>query len=166
MLKFPTSHHFYTVHYWVINASTQCRWVQTFTSRIGYLISLLTNMVPLITSVIWYFMTVGSVGGHIPLNWSQFHLLICLYAEKTLVWIAMCGTWVWTWLFWISVNFWCATDVLLHPICDLWAFHKLHFINESSPTAWSMCSGLKDLIESPVVCTTDQAHAYCHTIFC
>ena len=110
--------------------------------------SLLANMVPPITSVIWYPMTVGSVAGHIPLNWSQFHLLMCLYVEKI---SAMCGTWVWTWLFWILVNFWCATDVLLHPICDLWAFHKLHFINESSdlsPTAWSMCSGLKYLIAS------------------
>ena len=135
-----------------------------FTSHIDYLINPLTNTVPPITPVIWYSMTVGSVAGHILLNWSQFHLLTCLYVEKTSVWIAMCGTWVWTWLFWISVNFWCATDVLLHPICDLWAFHKLHFINESSPTAWSMCSGLKDLIERPVVCTTDK-HTHTATIF-
>ena len=88
----------------------------------------------------------------------------CAFMLKTSVWISMCGTWVWTWLFWILVNFWCATDVLLHP---LWTFHKLHFINESSdlsPTAWSMC--LEDLIESPVVCVTDQTHTYRHTIFC
>ena len=39
-------------------------------------------MVPPITSVIWYSMTVGSVAGHIPLDWSQFQLLTCLYVEN------------------------------------------------------------------------------------
>jgi hypothetical protein len=147
----PSLIHILLVHY-LTNASTQCPWVQMLTpckhGAPNHFCDLVFH---------------DCVAGHIPLNWSQFQLLMCLYVEIS-VWIAMCGTWVWTWLFWILVNFWCATDVLLHP---LWTFHKLHFINESSdlsPTAWSMC--LEDLIESPVVCVTDQTHTYRHTIFC
>jgi len=70
-------------------------------------------MVPLITSVIWYSMTVGSAAGHILLNWSQFQFLMCLYVENICL---NCNVWN---LSLDMVNFWCATDVLLHPICDL-----------------------------------------------
>jgi len=136
----PSLLHIWLVHYWVINASTQCPWVQMFTSRIDYLISLLANMVPPITSVIWYSMTawLESVPiAHVPLCWKHLFEFQCVeleFGHGCFGFRSISGM----------------LDVLLHPICDLWAFHKLHFINESSdlsPTAWSMNLGLKDLLK-------------------